>query len=70
MPYKIKYDGDADVLSVVLAARGKLAHAEELGDIVVHFDKKGKPLFLEILRASKLVPLMVEGLAKREVLVE
>ena len=27
----------------------------------------GKPLLLEILKASKIVPLMVEGLAKKEV---
>jgi hypothetical protein len=35
----------------------------------VHFDENGKPLFMEILRASKIVPLMVEGLAKKEVTV-
>jgi uncharacterized protein YuzE len=69
MAYKIKYDDDADVLTVVLKERGKLSHAEEVGDIIVHFDKSGKPLFLEILKASKLVPLMVEGLAKKEVTV-
>lgn len=46
-----------------------LFHAEEVGDIIVHFDEDGKPLFMEILRASKIVPLMVEGLAKKEVVV-
>ena len=69
MGYKIKYDGDSDVLTVVLKEKGRLSHAEEVGDIVVHFDKDGKPLFMEILKASKLVPLMVEGLAKKEVVV-
>jgi uncharacterized protein YuzE len=69
MAYKIRYDGDADVLTVVLKEKGKLSHAEEVGDIVVHFDEDGKPLFMEILKASKLVPLMVEGLAKKEVVV-
>lgn len=34
---------------------------------MVRFDKNRKPLFMEILRASKLVPLMVESLAKKEV---
>jgi uncharacterized protein YuzE len=67
MAYKIKYDADADVLTVVVAGEGKLSYAEELGDIVVHFDEKGKPLFMEILKASKIIPLMVEGLAKKEV---
>jgi uncharacterized protein YuzE len=69
MAYKIKYDGDADVSTVILKETGKLSHAEEVGDIVVHFDRDGKPLFMEILRASKIVPLMVEGLAKKEVVV-
>jgi len=55
------------VLTVIFKEEGKLSHAEEVGDIIVHFDEGGKPLFLEILRASKLVPLMVEGLAKKEV---
>ena len=67
MAYKIKYDADADVLTVVVVEKGKLSYAEEIGDIVVHFDEKGKPLFLEILKASKIIPLMVEGLAKKEV---
>jgi len=38
-------------------------------NLVVHFSEDGKPLFMEILRASKIVPLMVEGLAKKEVTV-
>jgi uncharacterized protein YuzE len=69
MTYKIKYHEDADVLTLVLKEKGRLSHAEEVGDIVVHFAKNGEPLFLEILKASKIVPLLVEGLAKREVTV-
>lgn len=69
MVYKIRYHEDADVLTVILKDKGKLSHAEEVGDIIVHFDKNGQPLFLEILRASKIVPLMVQGLAKKEVTV-
>jgi len=67
MAYKVKYDAEADVLTVVVAEKGKLAYAEEVGDIVVHFDEDGKPLFMEILNASKIIPLMVQGLAKKEV---
>jgi len=67
MAYKVKYDVEADVLMVIVAEEGKLSHAEEIGDIIVHFDEDGKPLFMEILRASKIIPLMVEGLAKKEV---
>jgi len=69
MVYKIKYDGDADVLTIILKGKGKLSHAEEVGDVIVHFDRDGKPLFMEILKASKIVSLMVEGLAKKEVVV-
>ena len=67
MAYKVKYDAEADVLTVVVAEKGKLAYAEEVGDIIVHFDEDGKPLFMEILNASKIIPLMVQGLAKKEV---
>jgi len=67
MAYKVKYDEEADVLTVVVAEKGKLSYAEEVGDIVVHFDENGKPLFLEILNASKIIPLLVQGLAKKEV---
>jgi len=69
MAYKIKYDEEADILTVILREKGKLSHAEDVGDIIVHFDEDGKPLFMEILKASKIVPLMVEGLAKKEVTV-
>ena len=69
MAYKIKYDDEADILTVVVAEKGKLSHAEEVGDIIVHFDENGKPLFMEILKASKIVPLMVQGLAKKEVII-
>ena len=69
MTYKIRYHEDADVLTLVLKDEGRLSHAEEVGDIIVHFDKNGEPLFLEILKASKIVPLLVEGLTKKEVTV-
>jgi uncharacterized protein YuzE len=69
MAYKIKYHEDGDVLIVILKEKGKLSHAEEVGDIIVHFGDDGKPLFMEILKASKIVPLMVESLAKKEVTV-
>jgi uncharacterized protein YuzE len=69
MAYKIKYDEEADVLTIVLAEEGRLSHAEEIDDFVVHFDEDGRLLLVEVLRASKIIPLMVESLAKKEVLV-
>lgn len=67
MAYKMKYDGEADILSIFIKEEGKLSYAEEAGDIVLHLDDEGKPLFIEILNASKIVPLMVQVLAKREI---
>lgn len=66
--YRLKYDVESDVLTIVVSESGKLSHAEEMGDIVIHLNEKGEPLFLEILKASKNVPLMVQALAKREVI--
>lgn len=42
---------------------------EEVGDITVHFDEDRKPLLVEILKTSKIVSLMAEGVAKKEVTV-
>jgi uncharacterized protein YuzE len=69
MTYKIKYNDDSDVLTIVEKGKGKLSHAKEVGDMILLVDEKDSPLFFEILRASKIVPLMVEGLAKKEVTV-
>lgn len=65
--YRLKYDEESDVLVLVVSQSGRLSHAEEMGGIVVHLGQDGKPLFLEILNASKNVPLMVRALAKKEV---
>ena len=65
--YRLRYDSEADVLSIMVVESGKLSHAEEMGDIVVHLGKSGEPLFLEVLNASKNVPLMVQALATKEV---
>jgi uncharacterized protein YuzE len=63
----MKYDSDADVLSVVLKEKGRLSHAEEVGDVILHVDEKGRPLFFEVLNASKVVPKMVQAMAQGEV---
>jgi uncharacterized protein YuzE len=69
MRYKIKYQEDADVLTVIVKERGELSHALEMGDFIVHVDNNDEPLFLEILKASKTIPMLVEGLAKKELTV-
>ncbi len=69
MTYRILYDQDSDVLTVIYSDRGKLSHTREMGDFIVHVDKNDEPLFLEILKASKIIPMLVEGLAKKELTV-
>ena len=66
--YRLKYDVESDVLTIILSESRKLSHAEEMGDFIIHLNEKGEPLFLEVLKASKNVPLMVQTLAKREVM--
>lgn len=65
--YRLRYDAESDVLMIIVSESGKLSHAEEMGDIVIHLSSRGEPLFLEVLNASKNVPLMVQALAKKEV---
>ena len=67
MVYRIKYDEEADVLTIIVAEEGELSHAEELGNIVVHLDREGRPLLIEVLKASEVIPLIVQALAKKEV---
>jgi uncharacterized protein YuzE len=64
MKYRLDYDSEADVLSVLLKEKGELSHAEEIGDLILHVDKKGNPMYLEVLHASKIIPIMVQALAK------
>lgn len=65
--YRLKYDVESDVLMIIVSESGKLSHAEEMGDIVIHLNEKGQPLFLEVLKASENIPLMVQALAKKEI---
>lgn len=51
---KVSYDPDADVLALSGAVKGRIDHARELGNFVVHFTKDDRPLLIEILEASKV----------------
>ncbi|MBI2346278.1 MAG: DUF2283 domain-containing protein [Deltaproteobacteria bacterium] len=55
---KITYDRDADVLAFNVGG-GKLDHAEEMWPFIVHFSKAKKPIYLEIVDASKMIPQIV-----------
>ena len=47
---KIRYSKDVDALLVELS-QGTIDHAEESGQLIVHFTKEGEPVLLEILDA-------------------
>ena len=47
-----RYDRRTDILLLILG-RGKLDFGEQKGNIITHYDKKGKPLEIEILNARK-----------------
>lgn len=50
----ISYEPEADVISVEVSP-GKIDYAKELKNLVVHFNKDGVPIYLEILEATKFL---------------
>ena len=48
---KIHYEPEADVLSWEVSV-APIDYAEEIGNVVVHFTKEGKPVLMELLGAS------------------
>ncbi len=51
---KISYDRESDILMLEVFG-GTIDYAEELGSVIVHFTKEGKPILLEILDASEIL---------------
>ena len=48
---KVRYSPEVDILMYEIS-KAAIDHAEEAGDIVVHYSKRHKPVLLEILNAS------------------
>ena len=48
------YDAEANIISVEIA-KGKISHARDFGNFIIHFSEAGKPLLIEILDASKFI---------------
>ena len=48
------YDAESNILSIELA-KGKISHAREFGNFIVHLSDAGKPILIEILDASKFI---------------
>lgn len=51
---RYKYDKESDVLAVTIS-KAPFDYAEEMDDFIVHFDRKNKPVYVEILNASKFL---------------
>jgi len=51
---KISYEPESDVLAWE-TGRQAIDYAQEIGNMVVHFDKKNSPVLVEILEASKFL---------------
>ena len=51
---KIRYSKDVDALLIELSDK-PIDHAEEEGQLIIHFAKDGEPVLLEILDAKEFV---------------
>ena len=50
----ISYDRENDIMMIELS-KSKISHAEQSGQIIIHFSKQDKPVLLEILDASEFI---------------
>jgi len=60
---RIRYSKDVDALLIELS-QGTIDHAEESGQLIVHFTKKGEPVLLEILDARDFLLNSLSSLVK------
>jgi len=51
---KYSYDPESDILAVTISKQ-PFDYAEEMGDFIVHFTKNNRPVYVEILNASKFL---------------
>jgi hypothetical protein len=59
-----KFDPESNILSITISKK-PFDYAEEMGDIIVHFNKKNKPVYLEILNANTFLQKAVTILPKK-----
>jgi len=57
---KVRYSGAEDILMYEVSAE-PIDYAEEMGPVIVHFTRAGKPVLLEIQEASKFLTQTVEA---------
>ena len=59
------YDKDTDILTITLADE-KPDFGEQRENIITHYDKRNKPVEIEILDASKTVVKILETMVARQ----
>jgi len=60
---KITYDGVGDTLSILLN-EDQIAYGEEHGPVIINYNEKGKPVEIEIMKASKFIGEMLSTIIK------
>lgn len=51
---KMSYEPEADILRIE-AGRDPIDYASEMGNVIVHFNREDRPVYFEILEASKFL---------------
>jgi len=62
---KFKYDKETDILVISLSSR-KPDFAEQQENIIIHYNKKSKPVEIEILNASKSAGRLLKEKSRRK----
>jgi uncharacterized protein YuzE len=62
---RYKYDAKTDILMIELG-KGKPDFGEQNENIITHYNKKGLPIEIEILDASKTVAKLIETMFKKK----
>lgn len=62
---KIKYSKDTDTLLIELSDK-KIDHAEEQGQVIVHFTKNNVPVLIEIMDASQFITDAFSSVVKQK----
>ena len=60
---KVVYEKEDDVLNIWLSKK-PIDHAEEIEGVITHFTKDNKPVYIEILEASRFLKETTKSLPK------
>lgn len=66
---KYKYDKESDVLVIELS-RQKPDFAEQAGNIITHYDRKNKPVEIEILDATETAQNILKAIRGKKATAE